>query len=433
VDAPSLLIEACYAIGIGLVVGFEREHHDLSFGLEPHREPDSQPADEPREHETILGARTFALIGLVGWLLALASERMAWVFPAGLLAIASLVLAQHLRDRDVGLTTEVAALVVALLGGAVHVDAALAVGLGLITTFLLAAKPWTRSMVVRLRRIEVTATIQLMVLVAIVLPLLPSEPLDMWDALPPRKVGMFVVLLAGVQYVGYVLTRVLGSRRGVGLTGLLGGLGSSTAVTVSMSRAARETPDLIPDARLAVFLANLVMPVRVVVITWLVSPATGLRVAIVLAGMVVVLLGAALWQWRSIRSDGERTAAKVELSNPLSLWSALSWGAVLCAVLFASKLATFYFGQRGFLVAALVSGLADVDAVTLASAEQASDQSVSVGFAALAIAIAVTANTVTKAVMAVSAGGRRFGLPIAVVFGVAIALMLAAGAVGALA
>jgi uncharacterized membrane protein (DUF4010 family) len=432
VDASSLLVEACYAIGIGLVVGFEREHHDISFGLGPHQEPGDEPA-EPNQRETVLGARTFALIGLVGWLLALASDRVAWVFPAGLIAIAALVLAQHVRDRDVGLTTEVAALVVALLGGAVHVDAALAVGLGLITTFLLAAKPWTRSLLVRLRRIEVTATIQLLVLVAIVLPLLPTEPLDMWDALPPRKVGMFVVLLAGVQYVGYVLTRVLGSERGVGLTGLVGGLGSSTAVTVSMSRAARETPDLIPDARLAVYLANLVMPVRVIVITWLVSPETGLRVAMVLAGMIVVLLAAALWQWRSIHRDGERAAAEVELSNPLSLWSALTWGAVLCAVLFASRLATYYFGQSGFLVAALVSGLADVDAVTLASAEQARSQSVAVGFAALAIAIAVTANTVTKAVMAISAGGRKFGLPIAVVFGVAVALMLATGAVGALA
>jgi uncharacterized membrane protein (DUF4010 family) len=243
---------------------------------------------------------------------------------------------------------------------------------------------------------------------------------------------MFVVLLAGVQYVGYVLTRVLGAQRGVGLAGLVGGLSSSTAVTVSMSRAARQTPDLIPNARLAVYLANVVMPVRVVVITWLISPETGLRVAMVLAGMIVVLLAAAVWQWRSIRRDGERAAAEVELSNPLSLWSALTWGAVLCAVLFVSRLATYYFGHSGFLIAALVSGLADVDAVTLAAAEQARSQSVAVGFAALAIGVAVTANTLTKAVMAVSAGGRKFGLPIAVVFGVAVALMLATGAVGAL-
>jgi uncharacterized membrane protein (DUF4010 family) len=426
VDASSLLVEAIYALGIGLVVGFEREHHELTFDLSPDEEPGAE--SEPRQ--TVLGARTFALIGLVGWLLGLVNERAPWVLPLGVVAIATMVLAQHLRDRDVGLTTEVAALVVALLGATVHRDPLLAAGLGLVTTLLLTAKPWTRSLLVRLRRIEVTATVQLLILVAIVLPLLPAEPLDAWDALPPRKVGTFVVLLAGVQYVGYVLTRVLGPERGVGLTGLVGGLTSSTAVTVSMARAVRETDALAPDARLAVYLANLIMPIRVIVITAFVSPETGARTALALAGMIAVLLGAALLQYRTLRRGTPGGAAEVELANPLSLWSALTWGAVLCAVLFASRLATHYFGAGGLIAAALISGVADVDAVTLAAAEQARGGAVSTSFAALVIALAVASNTVSKAVLSVTAGGRAYGVPIAVVFGVAIVAMLATAAVG---
>jgi uncharacterized membrane protein (DUF4010 family) len=425
----ALFVEALYAIGIGLVVGFEREHHDISHGLDPHEEPGAEQGNR----ETVLGARTFALLGLVGWLLGFLGEVVPWALPAGIVAVTALVALQHLRSPgDYGLTTEVAAIGVALLGALVRTDAALAVAIALITTFLLAAKPWTRKLLVRARRIEVTATIQLLILVAIVLPILPPDPVDPWDALPPRKVGMFVVLIAGVQYVGYVLTRVLGPDRGVGLTGLVGGLTSSTAVTMSMARAARETPDLLRQSRLAVYLANIVMPVRVAIISGLVSAAVGRQVAVVLAGMVIALLVAAFIEWRALRGAARPASTTLELSNPLSLWSALVLGAVLCAVLLVSTIATAELGRGGLFLAAVVSGFADVDAVTLSAAEQARAGAIDAAGAALAIALAVAANTVAKAGMAIGAGGRRFGGPIAIAFGAGIALSIATAALGAL-
>jgi uncharacterized membrane protein (DUF4010 family) len=425
----ALFVEALYAIGIGLVVGFEREHHDLSHGLDPHE----APGHDQEQRETVLGARTFALLGLIGWLLGVLGDAVPWALPAGIVAVTALVALQHLRSPgDYGLTTEVAAVGVALLGALVRSDPALAVAIALITTFLLAAKPWTRSLLLRARRIEVTATIQLLILVAIVLPILPPEPLDPWDALPPRKVGMFVVLIAGVQYVGYVLTRVLGPDRGVCLTGLLGGLTSSTAVTMSMARAARETPDLTRQSRLAVYLANVVMPVRVAVISGLISAAVGRQVAVALAGMVLVLLVAALVEWRALRGARHSPGQPLELSNPLSLWSALLLGAVLCAVLLISTIATAELGRGGLFIAAVVSGFADVDAVTLSAAEQAHAGSVDAATAALAIAIAVAANSVAKAGMAIGAGGRGFGVPVAIALGAGVALSMAVAGVGAL-
>lgn len=418
------LVEALYAIGIGLVVGLEREHSEVAHGLADGdvpsrvRERDTQPAGQPRH--TAMGARTLALLGLSGWLLAFLGDREPWLVPIGLVGVVGLIAAQMWIGREVGMTTEVAGVVVVLLGALVHRDKVLAVALCLGTTLLLVAKPWMTRFVGQLRRVEILATLQLLLMAAIVLPLLPTEALDPWGALPPRKVGTFIVLIAAVQYVGYVLTRTLGTTRGTGLAGLVGGLTSSTAVTVSMARAARTTPELVLPGQLATFLANTVMPVRVALIAGAISPAVGWRIATAMGAMAAVLLVAALVTWRKLRTSPPSAAANVELRNPFELWSALTWGAVLCIVLLTAKGATRFFGDEGFLVAAGVSGLTDVDAITLAAAEQTKQLTMSADIAALAIAIAVCANTIVKGSMAWFGGGRAFGKAIVLVFVLAI-------------
>jgi uncharacterized membrane protein (DUF4010 family) len=429
----ALLVEALYAIGIGLVVGLEREHTSANFGLDDGAVPADAPRPESREPHVrpqAFGARTLALLGLVGWLLAFIGDREPWMLPIGLVGVVGLCAAQMYVNRDVGMTTEIAAVVVVLLGALVHRDRALAVALCLGTTLLLVSKPWMLRFLGQLRRIEITATLQLLLLAAIVLPLLPTAPVDPWGALPPRKVGTFIVLIAGVQYVGYVLTRLLGATRGTGLAGLVGGLTSSTAVTVSMARAARETPAMARTGQLATFLANTVMPVRVAVIAGAISAPLGWRLAAAMGAMALVLLVAALVTWRRLAREDGGTNVPVKLSNPFALGSALVWGAVLCGVLLAAELATRWFGDEGFLIAAGLSGLTDVDAITLAAAEQHRAETLTADVAALAIVIAVCVNTVVKGVMAWFGGGRAFGRTVALVFGVAIVLTVAAAVVG---
>jgi uncharacterized membrane protein (DUF4010 family) len=369
-----------------------------------------------------MGARTLALLALIGWLLAFLGQSYPWLLPIGLVAMVGLVAAQMYLEREIGMTTEVAAVAVVLLGALVHHDKALAVALALGTTLLLVSKPWMRSFVGQLRRIEILATLQLLLLAAIILPLVPSEPVDPWGALAPRKVGTFIVLIAGVQYVGYVLTRLLGPARGTGVAGLVGGLTSSTAVTVSMARAARETPEMALAGELATFLANTIMPVRVAVIAGALSPAVGLRIAPAVAVMALVLLIASLVTWRRMRREPPPSPAAIKLRNPFELWGALTWGLVLCAVLLAANFATRQFGDEGLLVAAALSGLTDVDAITLAAAEQVRSAvpPLDTDTAALAIAIAVCANTVVKGGMAWFGGGPRFGRTVALVFAIAI-------------
>jgi uncharacterized membrane protein (DUF4010 family) len=225
---------------------------------------------------------------------------------------------------------------------------------------------------------------------------------------------------------------MLGSTRGTGIAGLVGGLTSSTAVTVSMARAARETPELAGPGQLAVFLANTVMPVRVAIIAGAISPAVGWRIATAMGAMAAVLLVAALVTWRRLRKDTTTKPAEITLRNPFELWGALTWGAVLCVVLVVAKLATRWFGDEGFLIAAAVSGLTDVDAITLAAAEQHRALSMTADIAALAIAIAVSANTIVKAAMAWFGGGRAFGKPIVLVFLLAVAVTVATAAAGLL-
>lgn len=426
----ALLTEAAYAIGLGLVVGLEREHSEVASGLADGAIPERAGRAAP---SPAAGVRTLGLLGLVGWLLAFLGERWPWLLPVGLIAIAAMIAVQIAVTRDAHITTEVAAVVVLLLGAVVRVDRGLAVALALATTALLVSKGWVRGFVGKLRRVELTATLQLLILVAIVLPLLPVDARDPWGALPPRKVGTFVVLIAAVQYVGYVLTRWLGAARGVGLAGLVGGLTSSTAVTVSMAKASKEDAAMEGPGLLATFLANLVMPIRVVVIAWAIAPAVGARIAVALAAMVVTLLIAAAAAFRRVRREPPASPAAIELKNPFALWGALAWGAVLCAVLLAAHLATEWLGERGLYLAAAVSGVTDVDAITLAAADRARGGGIDPGWAALAIAIAAIANTVAKGLMAYFGGSRGFGRRVALVFAIAaVATGAAATAAAAL-
>lgn len=418
------VVEAVYALGIGLVIGLEREHSDLSH------DADGGVADKPppdKGREVGLGVRTFSLIALTGWMLALLGDANTLIQPLGMLAVGLLLAAQFFvaakKTGAIGATTEIAAIAVLVEGGLVHTDRRLAVMLGLATALLLVSKPWMRRQVVRLRHVEISATIQLAVLVAIILPLLPVDPIDPWHAIPPRKVGVFVVLIAGVEYLGYVATRLLGTRAGAAATGLIGGLTSSTAVTVSMARATKEGEPIRP-AQLATLLANVVMCFRIIVITAVLAPALSWRLAVAVGAMAVVLIVAAVLTWLNMRSESTAVAAP-ELKNPFSLVPALTWGAVLCGVLVVSRLATSYFGSNGFLVAAGASGLADVDAIVLA----ASRGTTTLDIAALAIVIAASTNGVAKSTYAVVIGGMKFGKRIAVallaaaLIGVGVALV----------
>lgn len=430
-DSNELLIEGAIAAGLGLFIGLEREHSELTGTPDA----DDPPADERSgaPAAAILGVRSFALLALLGWAAALLGERQAWLPIAGLVVTGALIAAQYLRaGAGHGLTTELAAVLTYLLGMMVHHDRGIALALGLVTTLLLLAKPWTRTLVPKLRRIELTAALQLGIGLAVLLPLLPTEARDPWGVLSPRKIGLFVLLIAGLGFVGYVLHRVLGQTKGAGLAGLVGGLVSSTAVTAAMAQDAAKRPEHRLSSQLATFLANAVMPIRVLVVTALLSRSITRALALPLGAMAAIMLLGAAWKWRALAATPAGTVdeqGKLPLKNPFALLPALKWGLILCAVLVVSAIAKQEFGERGVYLTAAASGLADVDAVTLAVSRGAQAGQLGVSAAVLAITIAVIANTCVKAGIALLAGKRAFGAHVA---GVLLGAGLVAGGLATL-
>lgn len=419
-ELTTALVEIAYAAGIGVFIGLEREHADVT----------GRP--EGVAHETVLGVRTFGLVALLGWVAAYLGDHWPWMPPAALVVVGGLVAAKYVAvTDDRGLTTEVAAIATAGLGMLVHVERSLAVALALLTTLLLIAKPWFRTMVPRLRRVELTATLQLAIAIAVVVPLLPSEPIDPWGALRPRELVWFVVLIGGISYVGYFASRFLGEQRGAGITGLVGGLASSTAVTAAMSQRARQEPAMRRAAQLAVLLANAVMFGRVLVVSAVLSRELAVALALPLGAMGATLLVAAALAWRSLRREPvvvDAQQALARIANPFAIWPALTWGAALAVVLLVAEAAQRFLGHQGLIAAAAASGLADVDAITVAVARRSSDGSLAMSVAAIAVTVAVVANTVVKGGIAVVAGGRPFARDILLAFGAAMVLGLSIAA-----
>lgn len=427
----STLKEAIMAVALGLMMGLERESSGLERSRESHEVLQRRAADQTEAIHGALGARTFALLTLLGWI-SVKVGGGSLAMPIAIQAFAAILIGlfyHQTSSPDRGLTTEVAALAAPLLGMLLTRDALLAVALAVIVTLLLLSKPWIRAWIPRLHREDLTAAMQLLIVFAILLPLLPSKTMDPWAVLSPKKVGWMVALIAAVDFLGYALNRVLGSQRGAVATGLVGGLVSSTVVTVSMSRQAKDDPALREPGQVAVMLACAVMGVRVAILAGVVGgPDLFRSLLFPMAAMVVTLLGAAWWTYRS----GERQSPTTEdmpLRNPFHLKRALGWGLALATVLLASAAARAWFGDRGLLVTAGLSGVADVDPITLAVSSQLHTTSLPISTAVLAIVLAIASNTLAKAAFAWISGGRAFGQRLA---GMLAASLVAALAVVAL-
>ncbi len=422
----STLKEAAMAVAVGLMMGLERERSGFERSQEGPGEAVNRRATEQVEvpHGS-LGARTFALLTLLGWIsVKVGGDSLA--MPIAVMAFAALLIGLfyfETSSSDRGLTTEMAALSAPLLGMLLTRDALLAVAVAVIVTLLLLSKPWIRAWIPRLQREDLTASIQLLIVFAILLPMLPVRALDPWGVLSPRKVGWMVALIAAVDFLGYALNRLLGPRRGALMTGLVGGFISSTVVTVSMSRQAREDDSLNDPGQVAVLLACAVMGIRVAILAAVVGgPGLARPLLLPMAAMVLVLLGASGWIYRTgrMKSGGDEVAVQ----NPFHLKRAVAWGLALAAVLLASAVARAWFGDRGLFVAAGLSGLADVDAITLAVSSQVRGVGLAPATAVQAIVLAIGANTLAKAGFAWVSGGRAFGQRLALLLGASMVVAL---------
>src|SRR5512139_1393229 len=280
----------------GLLIGIERER--------------SRAADAPAE-AFLGGARTHPLLALGGGVATLAAREVGVValaipFGALVLFLGLSYAGEVRRDRHRGLTSEAAFILSFLLGvlaltegvipDVTHKIFAVA-SVAVVATFLLSAKPMLHPLVRRVSPGDVTSTLEFLIVAVVILPLLPARAYGPFGVLNPRQIGALMVLISGLSFAGYVAIRLLGARRGLGVTGLVGGLVSSTAVTLSMAGRARERPDIADSAALAVMLASTVMFARVLVIVAVVNPALRAHVALPMLGGVAGGLVATLVLW----------------------------------------------------------------------------------------------------------------------------------------
>lgn len=393
------------ALLIGALVGIDREKRkeegEANFG----------------------GIRTFILIALGGALAAHVGQ--VWQTPAVFLVTLggvglALVMA-HLNEvlrppsTGLGLTSEVAALVVFLLGGLCtlgHLE--LAVALGVATSVVLAFKQPIHELVRKVGTEDLYAALKLLVATFIVLPLLPRRPVDPWGALHPYTLWLLVILISTLSLVGYGATRWLGAARGLLLTGLAGGLVSSTAVTLALARRSRD-PRAGPVGPIAAgILAGWgVMLPRLAVLLGVASPALAQRLWPALLALTAVSAVAA---WACQRRPGSSVGAAAEgvpltLRNPFSLLEAMKFAALFAVVLVLVKLAGLYAGTRALYLVAALAGLPDVDAVSLSLAELVRAGG-AVDLAAQAVVVAVMSNTILKAALVWVAGARALRRPI---------------------
>jgi uncharacterized membrane protein (DUF4010 family) len=379
------------ALGLGLLLGLERERKrdaELLFG----------------------GIRTFALIALLGAVGAFMERELnqGWLILAAFVALSALVIVSYATTAargELGITTEVTALLAFIVGalcGWEHVGVASVATV--VCLLLLTLKDFLHRLARRVEVADVEATLTFAVISVIILPLLPNEtygppPIDVIN---PYKIWLMVVLIAGLNFLGYLLVKVLGSEHGLILTGILGGLVSSTAVTLSFSQRSRQEPAMSSAFVLAIVVAWTIMFLRVVLMVALVNSALAASLALALgcmaaAGLVISLV---LWRRSKTHEKGVVTAG----ANPFELSEAIKFGLLFGIVTVVAKAAEAYLGATGLYLAGGVAGLTDVDAISLSMANLATTSPGIIKIARRTIVIAVISNTLVKAGMAAFMG-----------------------------
>lgn len=406
------------AVGIGLLLGFERERSNHG----------SLPA----------GSRSFALLALVG---AVAASFGEVAVVAGFVGVGALMAVAYFRTsaEDPGTTTEIAALVTYLLGALAFTRPALAVALAVVVAGFLVSKTrihrFARDIV---SEVELEDAIKFCAVAFVVLPLLPDRPLGPYGVLNPAKVWLLVVLLTGIGWVGYIGVRALGPRRGLLVTGLAGGFVSASATTASMGRLSRTAVGLRAPLASAL-IASLATFLQLLIVIGIVNadvlrrlwPAVLAGVAVLVAIVAAVYRGAA---GPGDRDDEVQGPEIVAAARPFALRPALVLTAVLVTALLFSRWATDVLGSGGAVLASAAAGLADAHAGAIAAANLAAKGDITVDTALLATGAALGSNLAVKTVLAFTAGGRRFGAgflagmtPPALAFAAALAALVAVG------
>jgi uncharacterized membrane protein (DUF4010 family) len=385
VESP--ILGLAVALALGLLVGLQREYASKRIGI-----------------------RSFALISIIGSMVGLfAAEHGAWLLASGLLALTIAILSHtYLVSRTsgiAGMTTELAAIAMFLVGAlATSGNLIIAVVLGGAVMLLLQWKTPMHSWVDRIGAVELGAIARFVLITLVILPILPNIAYGPYSVLNPRQIWLMVVLIVSLNLAGFVALKFAIGKGGALLSGVLGGLISSTATTVSFSTKGRSEPSLVPLSAIVILVASALVYIRIIVEVGVVAGDLLPEIAGPIAafmGIFVTVIGVHLIRYQPVRDDIE------EPKNPAELKSAMSFALLYGLVLFISAAANEYFGQSMLYPVALVSGLTDVDAITLSIGRLFSESRIDSDVAWRVIFVASLSNLAFKAgIVAVLSGAR---------------------------
>ena len=388
------------ALLLGALVGMEREKHRRN----------TQPG-------SFGGLRTFILVAQAGAVSAWLSLHLQspWLFImvvviVGVVASVAFVMENRRLNEYGGLTSEISAITVCLLGGAVMYGyTELAVMLGILTSAILTFKQPLHGLVDKVGNDDLYAIMKLLIASFIVLPLLPNEPVDPWQALNLYRLWLLVVLISAMSLLGYVAVRWLGEAHGTVVTGITGGLASSTATTLSFARNSKTNAgDMAANTQATgILLAWLVMFIRVLItITIVFKPLLPLLLIPFGAMAATTAALAGFYYWRGNSHVDRPEQSEVTVKNPFSLIAAMKFGLLFATMLLLVKFAQIYTPSETLYLLAALAGLTDVDAITLSLADYARTATAGLTLAAGAITVAALSNTLVKCGMVMLLGSR---------------------------
>lgn len=393
--AASNWINLGIALALGLLIGIERER---SKGEGPQR--------------AVAGLRTFALISLAGALGLWIGGVYVFIATGAIIGLLIAVGYLRTRDSDPGLTTEIAMVVTFLLGGLAVREPRLAAALAVIVAILLAfrsiAHDWVKNV---LTDAEVRDGLLLAAAALVILPLAPTEPIDPWGVVQPRKLWMLAVLIMAINALGYVALRALGPKTGLSLAGLLSGFVSSTATIGAMGARTKSQPELHKGAVAGAAASSVATVIQLAIVVGLLStPTLMLLVPSLVASGLAAVIYAGIYTLRSFR---ETSAGEAPKGRPFDPRTAIIFVLVIGVTLTVSALLTQWLGDRGLMLAAAVAGFTDAHAAAISSASMAASGRTQAEFAALAALLGFTTNIVSKTVVAFSLGDRRYAFELA--------------------
>jgi len=385
------------ALAIGLLIGLERgwRTRDREEGMR------------------VAGLRTYGMIGLLGGLSGILAQQadpflMGFVF-LGLTSVLLLAYSKSVdKFGDFSITSIIASLITFTLGAlTVFGHITLASASAVVITSLLGFKPLLHGWLKKLEQQELNATLKLLLISVVMLPILPNQGYGPWAAFNPYHIWLMVVLIAGISYLGYFAIRIVGNQHGPVLTGALGGLVSSTSVTLNLSKLSVQHPNMENVLAAGILTACATMFARTLLLTSVMNPALFRALLPALLVMTIFTYFVAFLLWWNRREF--RSIEEITLENPFQLGMALKFGAFLVVIMLLSKLLKIYFGDMGTYFLAATAGLADVDPITLSMA-QMTRHGLEVSVAAKAILIAVSVNSGIKSIFSWFIGGRALAL-----------------------